>query len=236
MIAPFHRAARSTRWHVCSPQAIGRLRHSLRENHPGGSGNIGTALAARRCRRLYHPRDQQHPRRQSEPVPKLGFDTRAISRRYRSSAYRRSAAGASLRSRRQREELALVKSQPGQYSYAHAGLGTPGYSPAKCSSRPSARSRGRLLQRWRASDHLDHRRAYADLYTSISTAAGHIRQGTVPRAAVTARGVRPRCRCADARGSGRAWSGIHIILGVLVPRGSPASELTSHQLAVEFHI
>src|SRR5215468_5834486 len=100
------------------------------ENHPGGSGNIGTALVAKA------PPDGYTILVISSTLvvnpslfEKLGFDTL-------SDLAPVSLIGVSpqvllvnptVPATNLKELIAWVRASPGQYSYAHAGLGTPGY-------------------------------------------------------------------------------------------------------------
>src|SRR5262249_28715778 len=98
------------------------------EHHPGGSGNIGTALAAKApaygdtvlvITLVVKP----------SLFAKLGFDTTTdlapvslVGVSPQVLLVHPSVPAANLK-----ELVAWVKASPGQYSYAHAGLGTPGY-------------------------------------------------------------------------------------------------------------
>src|SRR2546429_6596833 len=100
------------------------------ENHPGGSGNIGTALVAKA------PPDGHTVLVISSTLvvnpslfAKLGFDTTTDLAPV-------SLVGVSpqvllvhpsVPATRVKELVAWVKASPGQHSYAHAGVGTPGY-------------------------------------------------------------------------------------------------------------
>src|SRR5262249_51479546 len=100
------------------------------ENHPGGSGNIGTALAAKA------PADGYTILVISSSLvvnpslfAKLGFDTTSdltpvslVGVSPQVLLVHPSVPAASVK-----ELVAWVKASPGQLSYAHAGLGTPGY-------------------------------------------------------------------------------------------------------------
>src|SRR5438445_10954744 len=159
------------------------------ENHPGGSGNIGTALVARA------PPDGYTVLVISSTLvvnpslfARLGFDTTTDLAPV-------SLVGVSpqvllvhpsVPATTVKELIAWVKASPGQYSYAHAGLGTPGYLAGEMLKQAfgldlvavSFNGGGPAI----TSTIGGHTRS---LYTSISTAAGHVKQGSVRAIAVT---------------------------------------------------
>jgi tripartite-type tricarboxylate transporter receptor subunit TctC len=196
------------------------------ENHPGGSGNIGTALAAKA------PADGYTILVISSTLvvnpslfAKLGFDTT-------SDLAPVSLVGVSpqvllvhpsVPATNLKELIAWVKASPGQYSYAHAGLGTPGYLAGEMLKQAfgldlvavSFNGGGPAI----TSTIGGHTPI---LYTSISTAAGHIKQGTVRALAVTGARRSPALpdvpTLAEAGAPGQESD---IILGLLVPAGTP---------------
>jgi len=196
------------------------------ENHPGGSGNIGTALAAKA------PADGYTILVISSTLvvnpslfAKLGFDTTSdlapvslVGVSPQVLLVHPSVPAASVK-----ELVAWVKASPGQYSYAHAGLGTPGYLAGEMLKQAfgldlvavSFNGGGQAI----TSTIGGHTPI---LYTSISTAAGHIKQGTVRALAVTGAQRSPALpdvpTLAEAGAPGQESD---IILGVLVPVGTP---------------
>ena len=196
------------------------------ENHPGGSGNIGTALAAKA------PADGYTILVISSTLvvnpslfAKLGFDTTSdlapvslVGVSPQVLLVHPSVPAASVK-----ELVAWVKASPGQYSYAHAGLGTPGYLAGEMLKQAfgldlvavSFNGGGPAI----TSTIGGHTPI---LYTSISTAAGHIKQGTVRALAVTSARRSPALpdvpTLAEAGAPGQESD---IILGVLVPAGTP---------------
>jgi tripartite-type tricarboxylate transporter receptor subunit TctC len=196
------------------------------ENHPGGSGNIGTALAAKA------PADGYTVLVISSTLvvnpslfAKLGFDTTTdlapvslVGVSPQVLLVHPSVPAANLK-----ELVAWVKASPGQYSYAHAGLGTPGYLAGEMLKQAfgldlvavSFNGGGPAI----TSTIGGHTPV---LYTSISTAAGHIKQGTVRALAVT--GARRSPALSDVptlAEAGAPGQESDIILGVLVPAGTP---------------
>ena len=196
------------------------------ENHPGGSGNIGTALAAKA------PPDGYTILVISSTLvvnpslfAKLGFDTTSdlapvslVGVSPQVLLVHPSVPAASVK-----ELVAWVKASPGQYSNAHAGLGTPGYLAGEMLKQAfgldlvavSFNGGGPAI----TSTIGGHTPI---LYTSISTAAGHIKQGTVRALAVTGARRSPALpdvpTLAEAGAPGQESD---IILGVLVPAGTP---------------
>ena len=196
------------------------------ENHPGGSGNIGTALAAKA------PADGYTILVISSTLvvnpslfAKLGFDTTSdlapvslVGVSPQVLLVHPSVPAASVK-----ELVAWVKASPGQLSYAHAGLGTPGYLAGEMLKQAfgldlvavSFNGGGPAI----TSTIGGHTPI---LYTSISTAAGHIKQGTVRALAVTGARRSPALpdvpTLAEAGAPGQESD---IILGVLVPVGTP---------------
>jgi tripartite-type tricarboxylate transporter receptor subunit TctC len=122
-----------------------------------------------------------------------------------------------------KELIAWVKASPGQHSYAHAGLGTPGYLAGEMFKQAFgldlvavAFNGGGPAITSTIGGHTPI------LFTSISTAAGHIKQGTVRALAVT--GARRSPALPDVptlAEAGAAGQESEIILGVLVPGATP---------------
>ena len=200
--------------------------HFYVENHPGGSGNIGTALVAKA------PPDGYTVLVISSTLvvnpslfAKLGFDTTAdlapvslVGVSPQVLLVHPSVPAASVK-----ELIAWVKARPGEHSYAHAGLGTPGYLAGEMFKQAFgldlvavAFNGGGPAITSTIGGHTPI------LYTSISTAAGHIKQGTVRALAVT--GARRSPALPDVptlAEAGAPDQESEIILGVLVPRGTP---------------
>ena len=196
------------------------------ENHPGGSGNIGTALAARAAADGYTILVISSTLVVNPSLfAKLGFDTTSdlapvslVGVSPQVLLVHPSVPAASVK-----ELVAWVKASPGQYSYAHAGLGTPGYLAGEMLKQAfgldlvavSFNGGGPAI----TSTIGGHTPI---LYTSISTAAGHIKQGTVRALAVTGARRSPALpdvpTLAEAGAPGQESD---IILGVLVPAGTP---------------
>jgi tripartite-type tricarboxylate transporter receptor subunit TctC len=196
------------------------------ENHPGASGNIGTALVAKA------PADGYTVLVISSTLvvnpslfEKLGFDTEKDLAPV-------SLVGVSpqillvhpaVPATNLKELIAWAKAAPGQHSYAHAGLGTPGYLAGEMLKQAfgldlvavSFNGGGPAI----TSTIGGHTPV---IFTSISTAAGHVKQGTVRALAVT--GVQRSPALPDVptlAESGAPGQESDIIVGLLVPGGTP---------------
>jgi tripartite-type tricarboxylate transporter receptor subunit TctC len=196
------------------------------ENHPGGSGNIGTALVAKA------PPDGYTVLVISSTLvvnpslfAKLGFDTTSdlapvslVGVSPQVLLVHPSVPAASVK-----ELIAWVKASPGQHSYAHAGLGTPGYLAGEMFKQAFgldlvavAFSGGGPAITSTIGGHTPI------LFTSISTAGGHIKQGTVRALAVTSARRSPALPDVPTLAeAGAAGQESEIILGVLVPGATP---------------
>src|SRR6266540_4193124 len=196
------------------------------ENHPGASGNIGTALVAKA------PADGYTVLVISSTLvvnpsffEKLGFDTEKDLAPI-------SLVGVSpqillvhpaVQAINLKELIAWVKASPGRHSYAHAGLGTPGYLAGEMLKQAfgldlvavSFNGGGPAITAT-IGGHTPV------LYTSISTAAGHVKQGSVRAIAVT--GARRSPALPDVptlAESGAPDQESEIIVGLLAPGTTP---------------
>jgi tripartite-type tricarboxylate transporter receptor subunit TctC len=196
------------------------------ENHPGGSGNIGTALVAKA------PPDGHTVLVISSTLvvnpslfAKLGFNTTTdlapvslVGVSPQVLLVHPSVPATSVK-----ELVAWVKASPGQHSYAHAGLGTPGYLAGEMFKQAFgldlvavAFNGGGPAITSTIGGHTPI------LFTSISTAAGHIKQGAVRALAVTSARRSPALPDVPTLAeAGAADQESEIILGVLVPGGTP---------------
>jgi tripartite-type tricarboxylate transporter receptor subunit TctC len=196
------------------------------ENHPGGSGNIGTALVAKA------PADGHTILAVSSTLvvnpslfAKLGFDTNAdlapvslVGISPQVLLVHPSVPATSVK-----ELVAWVKASPGKHSYAHAGLGTPGYLAGEMFKQGfgldlvavSFNGGGPAI----TSTIGGHTPI---LYTSIATAAGHIQQGSVRAIAVTSARRSPALPTVPTLAeAGAPGQESEIILGILLPGGTP---------------
>jgi tripartite-type tricarboxylate transporter receptor subunit TctC len=196
------------------------------ENHPGASGNIGTALVAKA------PADGHTVLVISSTLvvnpslfEKLGFDTEKdlapislVGVSPQILLVHPSVPASNLK-----ELIAWVKAAPGQHSYAHAGLGTPGYLAGEMLKQAfgldlvavSFNGGGPAI----TSTIGGHTPV---IFTSISTAAGHVKQGTVRALAVTGAQRSPALPDVPTLAeSGAPDQDSEIIAGLLVPGSTP---------------
>jgi tripartite-type tricarboxylate transporter receptor subunit TctC len=212
---------------VLAPKLSERLGQQFYvENHPGGSGNIGTALVAKA------PPDGYTVLVISSTLvvnpslfAKLGFDTTTdlapvslVGVSPQVLLVHPSVPVTSVK-----ELVDWVKASPGKYSYAHAGTGTPGYLAGEMLKQAfgidlvavSFNGGGPAITAT-IGGHTPI------LYTSISTAAGHIKQGSVRALAVTSAHRSPALPDVPTLAeAGARDQESDIILGLLVPGGTP---------------
>ena len=212
---------------VLAPKLSERLGQQFYvENHPGGSGNIGTALVAKA------PPDGYTVLVISSTLvvnpslfTKLGFDTTTDLAPV-------SLVGVSpqvllvhpsVPATTVKELVAWVKVSPGEHAYAHAGLGTPGYLAGEMLKQAFGLNLTAVSFNGGGPAITSTIGGHTPiLFTSISTAAGHINQGTVRALAVT--GARRSPALPDVptlAEAGAANQESEIILGILVPGGTP---------------
>ncbi len=212
---------------VLAPKLSERLGQQFYvENHPGGSGNIGTALVAKA------PPDGYTVLVISSTLvvnpslfTKLGFDTTTDLAPV-------SLVGVSpqvllvhpsVPATTVKELVAWVKVSPGEHAYAHAGLGTPGYLAGEMLKQAFGLNLTAVSFNGGGPAITSTIGGHTPiLFTSISTAAGHINQGTVRALAVT--GARRSPALPDVptlAEAGTADQESEIILGILVPGGTP---------------
>src|SRR5215510_7528927 len=150
------------------------------ENHPGGSGNIGTALVAKAAGDGYTILVISSTLVVNPSLfTKLGFDTSTDLAPVTLVGVSPQVllVHPSVPATNVKELVAWVKASPGQHSYAHAGLGTPGYLAGEMLKQAfgldlvavSFNGGGPAITAT-IGGHTPV------LFTSISTAAGHIKQ------------------------------------------------------------
>jgi tripartite-type tricarboxylate transporter receptor subunit TctC len=196
------------------------------ENHPGGSGNIGTALVAKAPPEGYTVLVISSTLVVNPSLfAKLGFDTTTdlapvslVGVSPQVLLVHPSVPATSVK-----ELVDWVKASPGKHSYAHAGTGTPGYLAGEMLKQAfgldlvavSFNGGGPAITAT-IGGHTPI------LYTSISTAAGHIKQGSVRALAVTGAHRSPALPDVPTLAeAGARDQESDIILGLLVPGGTP---------------
>ena len=196
------------------------------ENHPGAGGNIGTALVAKA------PGDGYTILVISSTLVvnpslfgKLGFDTyidlAPISLVGVSPQIL--LVHPSVPAHDIAELIARVKASPGKYSYAHAGVGTPGFLAGEMFKQAFGLDLVAVSFNGGAPAMTSTIGGHTPiLYTSISTAGGYIKQGSVRPLAVT--GARRSPALPDVptlAEAGAPNQESEIILGLLAPSGTP---------------
>ena len=196
------------------------------ENHPGASGNIGTALVAKA------PADGYTILVISSTLVvnpslfgKLGFDTyidlAPISLVGVSPQIL--LVHPSVPAHDIAELIAWVKASPGKYSYAHAGVGTPGFLAGEMFKQAFGLDLVAVSFNGGAPAMTSTIGGHTPiLYTSISTAGGYIKQASVRPLAVT--GARRSPALPDVptlAEAGAPNQESEIILGLLAPSGTP---------------
>jgi tripartite-type tricarboxylate transporter receptor subunit TctC len=196
------------------------------ENHPGGSGNIGTALVAKAQPDGYTVLVISSTLVVNPSLfAKLGFDTTTdlapislVGVSPQVLLVHPSVPATSVK-----ELVDWVKASPGKHSYAHAGMGTPGYLAGEMLKQAfgldlvavSFNGGGPAITAT-IGGHTPI------LYTSISTAAGHIKQGSVRALAITGAHRSPALpEVPTLAEAGARDQESDIILGLLVPGGTP---------------
>ena len=196
------------------------------ENHPGASGNIGTALVAKA------PGDGYTILVISSTLVvnpslfgKLGFDTyidlAPISLVGVSPQIL--LVHPSVPAHDIAELIAWVKASPGKYSYAHAGVGTPGFLAGEMFKQAFGLDLVAVSFNGGAPAMTSTIGGHTPiLFTSISTAGGYIKHGSVRPLAVT--GARRSPALPDVptlAEAGAPNQESEIILGLLAPSGTP---------------
>jgi tripartite-type tricarboxylate transporter receptor subunit TctC len=196
------------------------------ENHPGGSGNIGTALAAKA------PADGYTILVISSTLvvnpslfAKLGFDTLkdlapvslvAVSPQIL-------LVHPSVPATNIKELVAWAKASPGKHSYAHAGLGTPGYLAGEMLKQALGLDLVAVSFNGGGPAMISTIGGHTPIvFTSIASAASHVKSGTVRTLAVTSPRRSPALPDVPTMAeAGAPDQESELILGVLVPAATP---------------
>jgi len=207
------------------------------ENHPGGSGNIGTALVAKA------PPDGYTILVISSTLvvnpslfEKLGFDTLAdlapvslIGVSPQVLLVNPAVPASSFK-----ELISWVRASPGKYSYAHAGLGTPGYLAGEMLKQAFGLDLVAVSFNGGGPAITSTIGGHTPIvFTSIASAAGHIKGGSLRAIAVTSAqrsSALPDVPTLAEAGAPNQES--EIIAGVLVPGGTPAEIIAGLNRAI----
>jgi tripartite-type tricarboxylate transporter receptor subunit TctC len=196
------------------------------ENHPGGSGNIGTALAAKA------PPDGYTVLVISSTLvvnpslfTKLGFDTTTDLAPISLVAVSPQIllVNPAVPATNVKELAAWAKASPGKYSYAHAGLGTPGYLAGEMLKQAFGLDLVAVSFNGGGPAITSTIGGHTPIvFTSIASAAAYVTSGTLRALAVTSARRSPTLpEVPTLAEAGAPDQESDIILGVLVPAGTP---------------
>jgi tripartite-type tricarboxylate transporter receptor subunit TctC len=196
------------------------------ENHPGGSGNIGTALAAKA------PPDGYTVLVISSTLvvnpslfTKLGFDTTTDLAPISLVAVSPQIllVNPAVPATNVKELAAWAKASPGKYSYALSGLGTPGYLAGEMLKQAFGLDLVAVSFNGGGPAITSTIGGHTPIvFTSIASAAAHVTSGTLRALAVTSARRSPALpEVPTLAEAGAPDQESDIILGVLVPAGTP---------------
>jgi tripartite-type tricarboxylate transporter receptor subunit TctC len=196
------------------------------ENHPGGSGNIGTALAAKA------PGDGYTVLVISSTLvvnpslfAKLGFDTLTDLAPVSLVAVSPQIllVHPSVPATNIKELVAWAKASPGKHSYAHAGLGTPGYLAGEMLKQAFGLDLVAVSFNGGGPAMTSTIGGHTPIvFTSIASAAAHVKSGTVRALVVTSPRRSPALPDVPTMAeAGAPNQESELILGVLVPAATP---------------
>jgi tripartite-type tricarboxylate transporter receptor subunit TctC len=195
------------------------------ENHPGGSGNIGTALAAKATPDGYTILVISSTLVVNPSLfAKLGFDTITDLAPISLVAVSPQIllVNPAVPATNIRELAAWAKASPGKYSYAHAGLGTPGYLAGEMLKQAFGLDLVAVSFNGGGPAITSTIGGHTPIvFTSIASAAAQVTSGTLRALAVTSARRSPALPDVPTLAeSGAPGQESDIILGVLVPAGT----------------
>jgi tripartite-type tricarboxylate transporter receptor subunit TctC len=195
------------------------------ENHPGGSGNIGTALAAKATPDGYTILVISSTLVVNPSLfAKLGFDTTTDLAPISLVAVSPQIllVNPAVPATNVKELAAWAKASPGKYSYAHAGLGTPGYLAGEMLKQAFGLDLVAVSFNGGGPAITSTIGGHTPIvFTSIASAAAQVTSGTLRALAVTSARRSPALPDVPTLAeSGAPGQESDIILGVLVPAGT----------------
>jgi tripartite-type tricarboxylate transporter receptor subunit TctC len=195
------------------------------ENHPGGSGNIGTALAAKATPDGYTILVISSTLVVNPSLfAKLGFDTTTDLAPISLVAVSPQIllVNPAVPATNVKELAAWAKASPGTYSYAHAGLGTPGYLAGEMLKQAFGLDLVAVSFNGGGPAITSTIGGHTPIvFTSIASAAAQVMSGTLRALAVTSARRSPALPDVPTLAeSGAPGQESDIILGVLVPAGT----------------
>ena len=195
------------------------------ENVPGGSGNIGTGLVAKA------PGDGSTALVISSSLVvnpslfKLAYDTEKdlLPVSLLGVAPQVILVHPSVPATTMRELIALIKANPGRYSYGSAGLGTPGFLAGEMLRQAFGLDLAHVPFQGGGPAVTSTVGGHTPMViTTISSAAGHIKQGTLRALAVTGTRRSPAVPAVPTLAeAGVPDQESEVIAGVLLPGGTP---------------
>jgi tripartite-type tricarboxylate transporter receptor subunit TctC len=195
------------------------------ENHPGGSGNIGTALVAKASPDGYTVLVISSTLVVNPSLFKLGYDTEKDLTPVSLVAVAPQVllVNPQVPATTLQELIAWVKASPGQHSYAHAGLGTPGFLAGEMLKQAFGLDLTAVSFNGGGPAMTSTIGGHTPIvFTTIASASAHIKAGTIRALAVTGAARSPALpdvpTLAEAGAPGQESE---VIAGVLLPGGTP---------------
>jgi len=195
------------------------------ENHPGGSGNIGTALVAKASPDGYTVLVISSTLVVNPSLFKLGYDTEKDLTPVSLVAVAPQVllVNPQVPATTLQELIAWVKASPGRHSYAHAGLGTPGFLAGEMLKQAFGLDLTAVSFNGGGPAMTSTIGGHTPIvFTTIASAAAHIKAGTIRALAVTGAARSPALpdipTLAEAGAPGQESD---VIAGVLLPGGTP---------------
>jgi tripartite-type tricarboxylate transporter receptor subunit TctC len=194
------------------------------ENHPGGSGNIGTALVAKAPGDGYTLLVISSTLVVNPSLFKLSYDTEKDLAPISLVAVAPQVllVNPLVPATTLQELIAWVKAGPGKYSYAHAGLGTPGFLAGEMLKQAFGLDLTAVSFNGGGSAMTSTIGGHTPIvFTTIASAAAHIQSGAIRALAVTGGKRSPALpdvlTLAEAGAPGQESD---VIAGVLAPGGT----------------
>jgi tripartite-type tricarboxylate transporter receptor subunit TctC len=212
---------------ILAPKLSDRLGQQFYvENHPGGSGNIGTALVAKAPPDGYTVLVISSTLVVNPSLFKLGYDTEKDLAPVSLIAVAPQVllVNPQVPATTLQELIDWVRANPGKYSYAHAGLGTPGFLAGEMLKQAFALDLTAVSFNGGGPAITSTIGGHTPVvFTTIATAAAHIKSGAIRALAVTGAKRSPALpqvpTLAEAGAPGQESD---VIAGVLLPGGTPA--------------
>jgi tripartite-type tricarboxylate transporter receptor subunit TctC len=195
------------------------------ENHPGGSGNIGTALVAKAAPDGYTALVISSTLVVNPSLFKLGYDTEKDLAPVSLVAVAPQVllVHPQVPARSLQELVAWVKANPGKLSYAHAGIGTPGFLAGEMLKQAFGLDLTAVSFNGGGPAMTSTIGGHTPIvFTTIASASAHIRSGAVRALAVTGAHRSPALPDVPTLAeAGAPDQESEVIAGVLLPGNTP---------------